>query len=330
MRHTLVPVALLLLALSACATNTTENDTLVEEIEPSIVVRTTRDADGNALSILVEETRARVLANGRYTVAIRRWEANVADPEVQEFREDLMTPPTLPEMNERLVTAWRRVLAESAATDVAYDSPGCDLVPDSTESHCIQNCCAAHDQCYDQNDCSFTSWLPGAGSSECNACNTSVRQCVGACAFEPPPCENSACGCNQSQCYDDDCEAGTNLYCANNCNNPGAGPCRNPNPYPSEACATRLSLHGGAVVACVPWCENLGLGKASGWWFNETLWCCVCEREPNAPEPRETWPWLTKPWPYPIPDIHWRDDGHWQPSSGPCTWYAPSGYWLCG
>jgi len=335
MRRPIVTAALLSLVLSACASDRSEpeEEVLAEEVEPGIVVRTTRDADGNAVSTLADEVRNVVLASGRYGVLERRWEANVVDPLIEDFHEDLVFPPTLREMNQKLVTVWREVGGAAAEGLEPYDSPGCDYVPDTAESHCVQNCCATHDECYDDNDCGFTSWAPFVGTAECRQCNTDARQCVGRCAYDPPPCEESQCGCDQSACYDDDCEAGKDIYCAGNCNNGGAGPCRNPDPYPTEACiyangATRLSLHGGAIPACVPWCENLGLGRASGWWYNEALWCCVCERAPDAPQPRETWPWLTKPWPYPIPSIHWREDGHWQPPFPPCQWYI--NYWLCG
>ena len=60
------------------------------------------------------------------------------------------------------------------------DSPGCDGIPDFLETECMLECCAAHDECYDVNNCTFWSWL-GCETEGCNACNSVVLSCLGDC-----------------------------------------------------------------------------------------------------------------------------------------------------
>lgn len=334
----------LIIAAAACnavddrpATEPAGGDTLAEEIMPGIVVRTTRTPDGNASSTLVDEVRDEVLANARYVAATRAWSAAVLIPAAGGRSDVLDRPPELAELDAMLVGAWKDAVRKAAETLTRYDEPGCDSIPDAIENHCRQNCCADHDKCYYDHDprCTSASWNPLAEGWDCFRCNLDVAGCWGRCAFKPPDCTQTQCGCDQSKCYDQSCEAGRQFYCASDCNNGGAGPCRNPpDDYPEDACvyadgATRLSLHGGAVVACVPWCENLGLGQASGWWWSETLFCCVCERAGGS-DGRTTWPWLVRSWPWPIPSIHYRGDGHFHPPIGECSWYEPGGYWTCG
>jgi hypothetical protein len=332
--------ALVVAAAVGCNTPDTkraaaDGDTLVQEITPGIVVRTTRTANGNATSTLVDEVRGEVLANARYTAVDLTWSGGVLIPMAASRTDVLDNAPELADLNTMLVQAWKDVVQRAAANLTRYDEAGCDSIPDAIESHCRQNCCADHDKCYWDRGCTAASWDPTAEGWDCFRCNWDVAKCWGTCSFDPPDCTQSQCGCNQSKCFDRNCEAGRQFYCASDCNNGGAGPCRNPpDDYPEDACvyadgATRLSLHGGAIVACVPWCENLGLGQASGWWWSETLFCCVCESA-GGYAPRTTWPWFTKPWPYPIPSIHYRGDGHFHPLIGECSWYEPGGYWTCG
>ena len=61
------------------------------------------------------------------------------------------------------------------------DNVGCDGIPDSLETPCRLECCAIHDQCYDINNCSASSWLPFTGSQECNQCNSQVVEELKAC-----------------------------------------------------------------------------------------------------------------------------------------------------
>jgi hypothetical protein len=350
MRRHVLHAALAALVLTAgCADDTEEPDSgpavLAEEVMPGIVVQTTRTAEGDAVSTLIDEVRVEVLANARFTAADLTWYGAVIVPMARDHTDVLHEEPGLAELNAMLVTVWRDVVSDAAAGLAAYDAPGCTSIPDLTENNCRQNCCAEHDRCYYYGGCTSASWDPAWGEGwDCFMCNWEVAKCWGECTLDPPPCEETQCGCGKSSCFDVECPEGraappgtqgNDFYCASDCNNGGASPCDNPpDDYPQDACvyadgATRLSMHGGAVVACVPWCENLGLGKASGWWWSETLFCCVCERA-GGYNPRDTWPWLTKPWPYPIPEIHYRGDGHPGSPFGPCEWYPPGGYWICG
>ena len=42
---------------------------------------------------------------------------------------------------------------------LGLDCPGCDGVPDIIESDCDLRACAKHDECYDKNNCSASSWF---------------------------------------------------------------------------------------------------------------------------------------------------------------------------
>jgi RHS repeat-associated protein len=65
------------------------------------------------------------------------------------------------------------------------DTVGCDGIPDCLETPCILECCAAHDKCYDDYDCSASSWWNDndCNSKECDRCNEDVRDCIVECGF---------------------------------------------------------------------------------------------------------------------------------------------------
>jgi RHS repeat-associated protein len=66
---------------------------------------------------------------------------------------------------------------------LGLDNPGCDppgdkaikLCPDQKD--CILRCCAEHDQCYYDNDCSWWSWIL-EDTPECMGCNATVATCT--------------------------------------------------------------------------------------------------------------------------------------------------------
>ena len=79
------------------------------------------------------------------------------------------------------------------------DAPGCDIIPDSWESACMLECCARHDQCYDEHGCSWLSWFCPFG--ECGGCNRDVVSCFGDCLAgysDNPDMPNYYC----SQCHE--------------------------------------------------------------------------------------------------------------------------------
>ena len=65
---------------------------------------------------------------------------------------------------------------------LGVDSPGCDGVPDFMEIECVRECCAAHDKCYDENDCSSSSWF-FCGKLACIGCNLEVVGCILICPW---------------------------------------------------------------------------------------------------------------------------------------------------
>jgi hypothetical protein len=57
------------------------------------------------------------------------------------------------------------------------DNVGCDIGPFKfIESACVLECCAAHDKCYDDENCTAKSWC--FGSPECGECNNDVSSCI--------------------------------------------------------------------------------------------------------------------------------------------------------
>jgi RHS repeat-associated protein len=82
------------------------------------------------------------------------------------------------------------------ATDATgEDCPGCDLPwymfgNQANNSDCVRSCCARHDQCYDQNGCTFKSWIHTGEClvmpiqpAPCDKCNNNVVQCIAKCAL---------------------------------------------------------------------------------------------------------------------------------------------------
>lgn len=66
------------------------------------------------------------------------------------------------------------------------DSPGCDGVYDGAETPCILECCAEHDKCYRDYECSARSWLASnplwvVFKNKCSMCNYNVTACITAC-----------------------------------------------------------------------------------------------------------------------------------------------------
>ena len=77
------------------------------------------------------------------------------------------------------------------------DNPGCDIVGaiPGWENECRLKCCAKHDQCYDENDCSAWSWLDllnpfACPDSKCDDCNADVVICTLKCFEGGDPVPN--------------------------------------------------------------------------------------------------------------------------------------------
>lgn len=119
----------------------------------------------------------------------------------------------------RLATFIAGQLFGDGGAGLRQDNPGCDMFPDT---RCTLRCCADHDRCYAQNDCSFLSWIPNLVSptlapflSACSNCNSVAASCIiRGCATgsEGDPdsdvCFDAACGAdytcpapNQFDCF---------------------------------------------------------------------------------------------------------------------------------
>lgn len=46
------------------------------------------------------------------------------------------------------------------------------------KNRCIKNCCQAHDNCYADNGCNYSSWLVWPRVGPCNSCNIRAMKCV--------------------------------------------------------------------------------------------------------------------------------------------------------
>jgi RHS repeat-associated protein len=76
------------------------------------------------------------------------------------------------------------------------DTAGCDLIPAGWETPCRLECCAQHDKCFDDNNCTMSCFMPGIGSQECNRCNDDVKRCCRRCGnsnYDDPNRPNYYC-----------------------------------------------------------------------------------------------------------------------------------------
>lgn len=125
------------------------------------------------------------------------------------------------------------------------DSPGCDLVPDIVEGGVLLRCCAKHDACYDQNGCSFLSWmtinfstqiigliskevayviisirnsLDGIKIEACNQCNLDFITCLLFSRNEDDRCYDNVCSefydCGRNDCDCSPCGTKTKNHSA--------------------------------------------------------------------------------------------------------------------
>lgn len=72
---------------------------------------------------------------------------------------------------------------------LGLDTTGCDLPPwlkVGIESECVLECCAEHDRCYDEYNCTSKSWTGGGAGcgdpTSCPRCNLGVSGCLARCS----------------------------------------------------------------------------------------------------------------------------------------------------
>jgi len=110
------------------------------------------------------------------------------------------------------LSLYRAYFVPNAVDPTGEDCPGCDLPNwafgnQANNSSCVRACCAQHDQCYSNNDCTQWSWswnvggviigggiLGGVGGavrgcmasgwiSDCAGCNNDVVGCIAKCSI---------------------------------------------------------------------------------------------------------------------------------------------------
>ncbi|MGK2859975.1 MAG: RHS repeat-associated core domain-containing protein [Thermoanaerobaculia bacterium] len=86
---------------------------------------------------------------------------------------------------------------------LGLDTVGCDGVPDSWDTPCRLECCAAHDECFRKNSCSEGAWGFNKPKTRCDlggpcqGCNDSVKRCWARCGptrGDDPKKPNYYCG----------------------------------------------------------------------------------------------------------------------------------------
>lgn len=145
------------------------------------------------------------------------------------------------------------------------DTPGCDVwapiryagrhLGNRWTEQCMTRCCAQHDYCFAQNDCSavtsWPAWIRGE-SSPCARCNAEVVQCIAGCAIGYPT-ENPAKGLYLCACwgYWFDDPSDPCMQCDSN------DPFPNPNEIPPPPPPGRPSWREEAQYeSCVTGCES--------------------------------------------------------------------------
>jgi len=72
---------------------------------------------------------------------------------------------------------------------LGLDTAGCDQFLGKFENPCEKECCAAHDKCFDDGNCSSGSWgdKPKCGcdqTPQCKKCNSDVLKCFATCSLK--------------------------------------------------------------------------------------------------------------------------------------------------
>jgi hypothetical protein len=133
------------------------------------------------------------------------------------FDEPLSSLPAAFELNRAAVFIAYQIVSNIGDGSVAMrrDNPGCDLFYDY---QCMLGCCADHDFCFDENNCTFYSWsLIYDSVPECRNCNDIAFACI------IRSCYKGQTPKDQGTCYDNrcnmfyDCDSG---YC--DCTSPCA------------------------------------------------------------------------------------------------------------
>ena len=62
----------------------------------------------------------------------------------------------------------------------------------ANDKRCVKNCCQGHDDCYADNRCNESSWVPGFGSP-CGSCNLRLLKCLYSSLPLPPAADPCKC-----------------------------------------------------------------------------------------------------------------------------------------
>ncbi len=198
----------------------------------------TAESGGKKTTTITDSNGNTLLTSELTIYGVKLTFPGVADPTIITFPEPLDELST--NYTASLLAVYVAGQIELSESGVMPDSPGCDWFYDES---CTLGCCAHHDKCYYDNDCSALSWAAFIGSNECKACNYVASHCiVSGCSGVNSP---TFTGPEVGTCYDRKCDqfyscstlvggqAGK-MNCA--CTPP---PCATPipTPTPSDYCA---------------------------------------------------------------------------------------------
>ena len=134
-------------------------------------------------------------------------------PYIVSLDEPLNDLPSAFEMNRMGTYIAGQLVDKPSKAFYPMDLPGCDWFPDTL---CTLGCCADHDQCYDENGCSVTSWFQIGASLECRNCNDTVVSCIlRGCYYTGVSRDNDSCYDNECDTYYD-CD-GVSCECTSPC-----------------------------------------------------------------------------------------------------------------
>ena len=159
----------------------------------------TAESGGKKTTTITDSNSDTLLKSELTIYGVKLTFPDVADPTYITFPEPLDELPT--NYTASLLATYIAGQIELSEIGVMPDSPGCDWFYDQP---CTLGCCAHHDKCYYDYDCSALSWVAFIGSNECKTCNYVASHCiVSGCQGVNSPTYS---GPEVGTCYDRKCD----------------------------------------------------------------------------------------------------------------------------